>query len=446
MIPDLEGGPARRRTPPNVMIGGKPFAELYPHWQELCDYFQKAVAAEISSQRVPRSLIADENRFQSLVLDHVARQPGLRLTPQQVPDILPYLLDDLFGVGVIAPWLDDPAVEDIILDSWQAMDISKNGEKHRVSPTPWVDDQDVFRWMQRILRAQGRSLSENNPIENGRLHDGSRLVFLCPPVVATCSFAIRKHRAERLQRAAYQASGVAPAEFFAQMDTWVERRRNIIAAGATGSGKTTLLNYLGSLIDEWERILVVEDTPELQIPHLRAHGLAATAANLAPGEATRVDVRKLVETTLRMKPDRVIVGEARGAEAFDLIQAMNTGHSGGMSTLHANTPADAILRLEAMAAPANPNMPTWALQDSIGTAIDIIIQMKQRPKSSRRYVVEAAQVIHPSKLPLNEQHLLDECLEVRKGSIYVRPLWQWDREAERLVKVADELRVGGEYF
>ena len=428
------------------MIGGTPFIQLYPQWQLLCEYFEQVVEAEIASGRVPRSLIANDDRFRSLVLEHVALRPDLGLTPQQVPDVLPHLMDDLFGVGVIAPWLDDPEVEDIIMDSWQAMDISKNGEKHRVSPTPWVDDQDVMRWMQRILRAQGREISENNPVENGRLPDGSRLVFLSPPVVRTCSFAIRKHRVERFQREAYEASGVAPPEFFAVLHEWMARKRNIIASGATGSGKTTLLNYLGSLIDEWERVLVVEDTPELQIPHPRVHGLAATAANIAPGTAAQVTVRKLVETTLRMKPDRVIVGEARGPEAFDLIQAMNTGHSGGMSTMHANTPSDAILRLEAMAAPANPNMPTWALQDSIGTAIDIVIQMKQRPKSSQRHVVEAAQVIHPSKVPAGRKDLLSECLEIRKGSIYMRTLWRWDRGRDRLVKIADELPVGGDYF
>lgn len=435
----------RIRSTPRVMIGDRSFEELYPNWQEICDYFDWAIEQEIASGSTPRAYLADQQRFLNFFTEH-ALKSDLGIGAEQVADVVDHVFDEFFGVGILAPWLEDPDVEDIILDSYQAMDVTRRGRKERVSPTPWVDDADVFRWMQRILSRDGKQLSEYNPMENGRLPDGSRLIFLCPPVVKTCGFAIRKHRVERFQQQAYEASGVAPPEFFDDLKSWVASRQNILASGATGSGKTTLLNYVGSLIDEEDRILVVEDTPELQIPHPRVYAMAAVVrgARGGRGEESAITMQDLVRATLRMKPDRIIVGEVRGAEAFDLLNAMNTGHDGGMSTLHSNSPADAMLRLESLAAPANPNMPTWALQDLIGVTVGIVIQMKQLPGSSRRVVVEASQVVHPAKLADRRQ--LEGCLELREGRIYVRTLWLWDNNLGQLVRAAHPLPLAGQYF
>jgi len=435
----------RFRPAPDVTIGQHSFLELYPNWQEICDYFEWAIEQEVSSGATPRAYLADQQRFLNFFSDHVARSE-LGIGPDQIADVVDYIFDEFFGMGLIAPWLEDPEVEDIILDSFQAMDVTRSGVKERVSPTPWVDEADVFRWMQRILARDGKQLSEYNPIENGRLSDGSRLIFLCPPVVQSCGFAIRKHRVERFQREIYQASGVAPPEFFSDLEGWVSSRQNILASGATGSGKTTLLNYAGSLIDPDERILVIEDTPELQIPHPRVYSMAAVirGARGGRGEQAAITMQDLVRSSLRMKPDRIIVGEVRGAEAFELLNAMNTGHDGGMSTLHSNSPADAMLRLESLAAPANPNMPVWALQDLIGVTIGIVIQIKQLPGTARRVVVEAAQIIHPAKLA--DRNQLEGCLELREGRIYVRTLWLWDNQINDLVRVADPLPLAGQYF
>lgn len=438
--------PARRRTPPDILIGGRPFVERYPQWQKICDYFQWAIEQEVSSGSTPPEYLADPNRFLNFFADHVQRNPDLGLSPQQIPDIVEHIHDQFFGLGILAPWLEDPAVEDVILDSWKAMDISRNGQKERISPTPWRDDADVFRWMQRILARDNKQLSENNPVENGQLADGSRVIFLCQPVVKTCGFAIRKHRAERFQRHAYEQSGVAPPEFLREAEQWVLSRQNLLASGATGSGKTTLLNYLGSMIPAEERILVVEDTPELQIPHPRVYGMAAIirGARAGRGEEMAITMQDLVRHTLRMKPDRIILGEVRGAEAFDMLNAMNTGHDGGMSTLHSNSPTDAILRLESLAAPANPNMPTWALQDLIGVTIGIVIQMKQLPGSARRVVVEAAQIIHPAKT--KDGHIPNDCIPLREGRVYLRTLWVWNNQQEKLIKLANPLPLAGQYF
>lgn len=439
---------ARKRTPPPVTIGDRAFIDVYPQWQQLCDYFEAAIEQEIASGRVPRSYMADRNRFLQFFTTHVKARPDLGVSQNQISDLVDFIHDEFFGIGVLGPWLDDPGVEDIILDDWRAMDVSKNGQKHRVSPTPWVDDADVYQWMQRILSAQGRQLSEYNPIESGRLADGSRLQFVVPPVTKHCSFSIRKHRVERFNKEAYPQSGVGPAEFFVELQQWVERKRNIIVSGATGSGKTTLLNYLGSLIDEWDRIIVVEDTPELQIPHWRALSMAATNRGARAGQdrsdTSAITLQHLVMSCLRMKPDRIIVGEVRGAEAFELLRAMSTGHSGSMSTLHANTPIDALLTIEALAAPAAPNMPTWALQDRIGRNVEIAMQMMQVPHSSRRSVVEVVQVLHPSKLKNPDD--LDKCQEVRKDTIYTHTLWLWNSDTEQLEKVGNELETTGHYM
>ncbi len=435
----------RIRQAPEVFIGDQRFIELYPNWQEICNYYEWAIDQEITSGATPRSYLADPQRFLNFFADHASRAE-LGISPDQVADIVGYVFDEFFGLGLIRPWLEDPEVEDLILDSWKCLDVTRAGRKERVSPSPWGDDADVFRWMQRLLLQDGKQLSEYNPIENGQLSDGSRLIFLCPPVVPTCGFAIRKHRVERFQRDTYEASGVAPREFFQDLEGWVLGRQNLLVSGATGSGKTTLLNYAGALIPQEERVLVVEDTPELQIPHPRAYSMAAVVrgARGGRGEEKAITMQDLVRATLRMKPERIIVGEVRGAEAFDLLNAMNTGHDGGMSTLHSNSPADAMLRLESLAAPANPNMPTWALQDLIGVTVGVVIQMKQLPGSARRVVVEAAQIIHPAKLAERDQ--LEGCLELRADRIYVRPLWLWNNQQGRLVKISEPLPLAGQYF
>jgi Flp pilus assembly CpaF family ATPase len=712
---------------PNVLIGGRPFAELYPNWERTLQYFEYAIHQQITpdpqtgTALTPHKYLSEDQAFKQFFTRQVRERRELEIELNQIEDIWMYAYDEFFGMGLMRKWLDDPEVEDIIMDSWHHVDVTRKGVKYS-EPSPFRDDEDAKRWMQRMLSRSKKELHENNPVENGRLPDGSRVIFLIPPVTQTAGFAIRKHRQERFQRETYEQSGVAPAAFFDDLQSWIATRKNLLMCGATGSGKaqpldariatpegwttmgslavgdqilgadgkahrvqgvypqgaapvfellfsdgartrccgdhlwrartldaqlvdgpwetldtetmqerlesdgetwfvpvsapvefaagpalpiearqvgrlfarlgleslpeqletrlselhdgdgvrahglptaylrasvadrvalleglleaasdgsdsalrladrdlaaqtvelvrslggvarlatgpnagwtvtlqlpaalnghsgepaparslvsvtavgreqtqcirvsapdslyltddylvthnTTLINYAASLIDPADRVLVIEDTPELQIPHPRVYTMAAMLKGAREGnnDEWAITIRDLVKHSLRMKPDRIIIGEVRGGEAYDMLDAMNTGHDGGMTTLHANSPTEAILRLESLTAPVNPNMPLSALQDLIGATIGIVIQMKQMPKTSRRVVVEASQIFHPSQT-IDPGALEAPTRAIREGRVYLRPLWLWNPETQALERVGDPVPMHGQYF
>lgn len=430
---------------PDAYIAGKPFAELYPNWTELMDRLEEAVLEEIASGNTPRSYLADQQRFRHFLDSWVLQNPELGLSPEQVEDILPFAHDEFFGMGLMRPWLEDPRVEDVVLNTYQWMDVYQGGVKQPVTPTPFGSHKEVEDWMKRMLAANGKGLSEDDPVGNGQLSDGSRISCTLPPVSSTPGFSIRKHRVERFSGEAYEQSGVAPAKFFEDLKDWVDQRQNLLICGPTGSGKSTLINYTAGLIGEDERVLVVEDTRELMLQSPRSYQLTATGQNARMGRAEQLDLtlRDLVAQTLRMVPERIIVGEVRGPEAFEMLNAMNTGHSGGLTSLHANGPAEAVMRLESLAAPAQPNMPLWALQDLIATVLGVVIQMRKIPGTSRRAVVEAAQVIHPMQIADPER--LEGARKLR-DNLYIRTLWRWDARSGQLVRLAGALPTEGDYF
>lgn len=430
---------------PQAYIGGQPFSSLYPRWTALMDELEKAVVEEIASGNTPRKYLADPQRFRHFLDSWVALNPQLGLSADQVQDILPFAHDEFFGMGLLRPWLEDPGVEDVVLNTYQWMDVYRGGVKQPVSPTPFSSHEEVEDWMRRLVAFDGQSLSDEDPVANGQLPDGSRISCTLPPVSATPGFSIRKHRVERFSGEAYRASQVAPEAFFDDLQFWVDSRQNLLICGPTGSGKSTLINYAASLIGEDERVLVVEDTRELLLQSPRAFQLTSTGQNARMGRAERLDLtlRDLVAQTLRMVPERIIVGEVRGPEAFEMLNAMNTGHSGGLTSLHANSPAEAVMRLESLAAPAQPNMPLWALQDLIATVLGVVIQMRKVPGTSRRVVVEATQVLHPMQVA--DPQALEGARKLREN-LYLRTLWKWDARSEQLVRQAGLLETEGDYF
>lgn len=433
---------------PNVKIGAYHFSQLYPQWEEILDYFETAIYHEINSEITPRKYLADPQRFLNFFTEHIKSNPQLNVSVNQIQDIHEYVHDEFFGLGILRPWLSDPQVEDVYLNSYEYIYIVKGGKKYG-SESPFESDEHVIQWLRLMLSKIGKTISEYQPIENAQLADGSRMVCLISPVVKSPGFVIRKHKTETFNKKTYMNSGVAPPEFFEQLNFYIKERFNIIIAGATGSGKTTLINFAASLIDPTERILVVEDTPELQIPH---PGVYAMAAQVKGARETRkedidaITIRDLVRSTLRMRPDRIIIGEVRGSEAFNMLEAMNTGHKGGMATIHAASPSFTISRLEAMAAPANPNVPLWSLQNLIGSTIDIIIQMSYYPGDGRRVITEVSQVLHPWQV-FNQEDLTDSSIqELVPDRIYLKTLWLWNQATENLDFHSDPMPLRGQYF
>jgi pilus assembly protein CpaF len=440
--------PQRRRKFPNVVLhGGRLFADDFPHWQDICDYYGKAIENEINTGQTPYEILATRQRFTTFLLDELVSAPHLNLTRDHIAVIGSYLHDEFFGMGVIAPWLDDSDVEDIMLDDPSAMYVTKAGQVHRVEPSPWASDESLKQWMQLMLDGQDRTISTHTPAVAGRLDDGSRFQFVVPPIARHPSFSIRKHSIARADPVAYRASGVGSEEFFADLSELVRTGQNIIVSGATGSGKTTLVNYIGGLIPVDERILVLEDTPEIQIHSPRAHYFTARVDESRGGRSSSdesITITDLVRYALRSNPKRVVVGEIRGAEAFDLIRAMSTGHAGGLSTLHANTPGEALLIMEMMASQAKHGMPSEAITQMIGSGVGIAIQMAHEPSTGKRRCVEMCQVINPAQVL--DKRVLDECLEVVPGKIYTRTLWLWDQQQQIAVKHADPVKLAGNYF
>jgi pilus assembly protein CpaF len=430
---------------PDAHIGGVAFEELYPNWTRQMDQLEEAVLEEIRSGNTPRAYLSDQQRFRHFLNSWVVSSPEVEISVEQVDDILPFAHDEFFGMGLLRPWLEDPRVEDVVLNTYQWMDVYQGGVKTPVTPTPFGSDKEVENWMRRMLEANGKNLSEDDPVGNGQLSDGSRISCTLPPVSGAPGFSIRKHRVERFSGDTYRQSGVAPAGFFDDLQQWVESRQNLLICGPTGSGKSTLINYTAGLIGEDERVLVVEDTRELMLQSPRAYQLTATGQNARMGRAEQLDLtlRDLVAQTLRMVPERIIVGEVRGPEAFEMLNAMNTGHSGGLTSLHANGPAEAVMRLESLAAPAQPNMPLWALQDLIATVLGVVIQMRKIPGTSQRVVVEATQVIHP--MQVTEIETLSGARKLR-DNLYLRILWRWDSRSGQLVRHAGMLETEGDYF
>jgi len=297
--------------------------------------------------------------------------------------------NDVLGYGPIQPLLDDPNVSEIMVNGPKSVYIEKNGVLIKTGVTFENNDQ-VLRVIDRIILPLGRRIDADTPTVDARLPDGSRVNAVIPPVaIDGASITIRKFRKEKLsvQQLIQVGSLTEPmAEF---LRACVIGRLNIVISGGTGSGKTTLLNILSTMIPENERIVTIEDAAELQLQQDHVVRLETRPSN-TEGKGM-VTIRDLVRNALRMRPDRIIVGECRGGEAFDMLQAMNTGHDGSLTTLHANTPRDALSRLETMVMMAGLELPIKIIRQQVSSAIDLIIQ-QARLKGGERKITAITEV------------------------------------------------------
>lgn len=294
------------------------------------------------------------------------------------------LLDDLIGLGPLSPLLRDGSISEIMINGPDNLFIESKGLLYR-SAAKFNSESHLQAIIQRIVEPLGRHIDAASPMVDARLEDGSRVNAVIPPLALDGSLVtIRKFASKKLTDDDLIKFGSLTKPMALFLREAVRARRNILVSGGTGSGKTTLLNILSQFIPEKERIITVEDSAELRLSHENLCRLEARPANVE-GQG-RITIRDLVVNTLRMRPDRIIVGECRGAEALDMLQAMNTGHDGSMTTCHANNPRDALSRLENMVMMAGFELPSSAIREQIASAIHLIVQQTRLPDGSRKIV------------------------------------------------------------
>lgn len=313
----------------------------------------------------------------------------LKLPEDLKKEIFKQVLNDLLGFGPIQPLLDDPDVSEIMVNGPKKVFIEKKGQLTK-SEITFDDDDHVVRIIDRIILPLGRRVDFDSPTVDARLPDGSRVNAVVRPVsIDGPSITIRKFRKDKLKVEDLIAFGSITKQMAEFLEACVKARFNIVISGGTGSGKTTLLNVVSGFIPEGERIVTIEDAAELQLQQDHVMRMETKPANSDGLHA--VTIRDLVKNSLRMRPDRIVVGEVRGGEALDMLQAMNTGHDGSLTTVHSNSPRDAISRLETLVLMAGMDLPLKVVRTQISSAIDLIVQ-QTRLKDGKRKVTAITEV------------------------------------------------------
>src|SRR5579884_2506811 len=294
------------------------------------------------------------------------------------------VLDETFGLGPLEPLMADPTISDILINGHNVVYVERNG---RLEPTDvaFTDARHLLHIIQRIVGQVGRRVDETSPMVDGRLPDGSRINAIIPPLALDGALvSIRRFGVRPLLAADLVAKGAMTEEMVAFLSACVQARLNLLISGGTGSGKTTLLNALSAFIPADERVITIEDAAELRLqqPHV---GRLETRPSNAEGVGA-VTTRELVRNALRMRPDRIVVGECRGPEALDMLQAMNTGHEGSATTVHANDTRDALARLEIMVGMAGFDLPIWVIRRQIASAIHIVVQVSRLMGGARKVI------------------------------------------------------------
>ena len=313
----------------------------------------------------------------------VLESEDLILTNEQIEKLIRGVVDRIVGLGPLEPLLEDPAITEIMVNDVQNVFIEREGKIERVS-VAFRDDAHLRHVIDRIVAPIGRRIDESSPLVDARLPDGSRVNVIIPPLaIRGPALTIRKFARDPFTLEKLTSLGTINAEMAEFLLTCVIDRVSVIISGGTGSGKTSTLNALGLCIPEGERIITIEDAAELQLKHPDLVSLESRPPNIEG--AGEIPIRTLVRNALRMRPDRIIVGEVRGGEAFDMLQAMNTGHRGSLTTLHANSPADAMIRLESMVLMAGFDMPVTAIRRMIAGAVEVVLQ-QDRLADGRRVI------------------------------------------------------------
>jgi pilus assembly protein CpaF len=326
-----------------------------------------------------------DDRVRTQVRASVAQLVDAEKTPLSLVEkdrIIEEVLDEVFGLGPLEPLLQDPAVSDILVTTPHLVYVERAGKLYR-NPVEFKDDAHLLRIIEKIVSRVGRRVDESSPMVDARLPDGSRVNAVIPPVAVDGPLlAIRRFGRQALRGEDLVAKLALTEGMLELLKGCVKARLNILICGGTGSGKTTLLNAVSSYIPEDERIVTIEDAAELRLQQTHVARMETRPPNIEGSGA--VTIRQLVINSLRMRADRIIVGEVRAEEALDMLQAMNTGHDGSLTTLHANTPRDGLGRLEVMVGMANANMGIRSIRQQIAAAVDLFVQTSRFSDGTRR--------------------------------------------------------------
>jgi len=357
---------------------------LGSEYRELKARLHSKVLDEVDLENMTRvnEGVAREKASQ-LIRDMVQRE-NLPLSMAEREQVVREIVNELFGLGPIQPLLDDHTISDILVNGSGQVYIERHGllEKTEIK---FNNDQHLMRIIERIVSRVGRRVDESSPMVDARLPDGSRVNAIIPPLALDGpTLSIRRFGRDPLMATDLLANDSLTEPMLDLLKACVQGKLNVLISGGTGAGKTTLLNVLSAFIPSKERIITIEDAAELQLKQEHVVRLETRPPNIEGKGAVRQ--RQLVINSLRMRPDRIIVGEVRGEEALDMLQAMNTGHEGSMTTIHSNSPRDALNRLETMVAMANLNLPERAIRTQIASAINVIVQEARLSDGTRKVV------------------------------------------------------------
>ncbi len=375
---------ATERTNRAIATNGEPAVEFSPlqpfvagpkvgHYQKIEEEIHRLVVGGIdlsSVSTLDESDLQFKIRFNAEMLLHDLHP---ELSTGEQTEIIEHVVNETFGFGPLESLLHDPTVTDILVNGFDTVYVERGG---RLSPTQisFRDNDHVIRIIQRIVGRMGRRIDETSPMVDGRLPDGSRINAIIPPLALDGPLvSIRRFGARPLQADDLVKNNSLHPAMLDFLAACVQGRLNVLISGGTGSGKTTLLNILSSFIHSEERVATIEDAAELILQQPHVIRMETRPPNIeGEGEVT---TRDLVRNALRMRPDRIVVGECRGAEALDMLQAMNTGHDGSLTTIHANSPRDAMMRLEMMVGMTGIDIPVWTIRRQIASAIHIVVQV-----------------------------------------------------------------------
>jgi pilus assembly protein CpaF len=312
----------------------------------------------------------------------VLAQEAMPLSVSERERLVNDVQHELFGLGPLEPLLKDPTISDILVNSHDTIYIERGG-KLEATNVRFKDDEHLMRVIERIVSSVGRRIDESSPMVDARLQDGSRVNAIIPPLsIDGPVLSIRRFGADPLKMSSLVEKKALTKDIADMLQMVVHARLNCLISGGTGAGKTTLLNALSAFIPENERIVTIEDSAELQLQQPHVVRLETRPPNIeGRGEVTQ---RDLVRNALRMRPDRIVIGEVRGGEAIDMLQAMNTGHDGSLTTVHANTPRDALARLETMIQMTGMRLSDRAMRQQVASAINLVVQVARMSDGSRR--------------------------------------------------------------